>query len=154
MEGYPFPQIQRSRDPLAHLCEEQAKLGWDKFLYGFVSRAWATEQERYWDELNIHKCAKQWYAKVIRLVWEVAWDLWLCRNKAVHEALIKERSRFDSAITNARLSYWYKRGNVGMENRTRGLWDKSLATLLQRSQTYKLSWLDTVETVYAYNHSS
>ena len=153
-EIFPFLPLKQSKDPLRQLCKDQARLGWDKFLHGFVSRSWADEQARHWAELDENKFVKQWYAKVVRLVWEVAWDMWLCHNKAVHNTLSLECSKFEGAVVNTRLAFWYKRGNVGMEQRTRGLWNKSLVVLLQRSQRYKLLWLDTVETAHAYTYGT
>ena len=76
-QGYVFPHIERAVDPLKLSCAAQSDLGWDKFWLEILSLEWAKYQRQYWTNRGTDWCTIHWTSRVIRLVWEIAWDLWL-----------------------------------------------------------------------------
>ena len=65
---------------------EQDKLGWDKFLEGIISPAWALLQQEYIDKhLNGKGTGISWAVKLILHLWELLHSVWKHRNEIVHK---------------------------------------------------------------------
>ena len=65
---------------------EQDKIGWDKFLEGIISPAWAILQQEYIDKhLNGKGTRISWAVKLILHLWELLYSVWKHRNEIIHK---------------------------------------------------------------------
>ena len=64
--------------------DEQDKIGWDTFLFGFVSLEWQKLQNEHYASMGSLRTGKRWVSALIRKLWEVAWDQWDHRNSQLH----------------------------------------------------------------------
>ncbi len=61
--------------------EAQDKITWRAAFEGFWSTKWALAQERYYRHRGSQKSGYRWLVRLIRRIWEIAWDLWEDRNE-------------------------------------------------------------------------
>jgi len=58
------------------LTQEQETIGKQHIWDGWLSIEWQLQQEQIWKQLRSHKSSWQWTAKIIKKLWNVAWDMW------------------------------------------------------------------------------
>jgi hypothetical protein len=103
--------------------QEQQRLGCHHVLDGFLSPTWAFTQQQFYLSLERRNTGLRWSSRLVRMIWQIAWDLWLHRRRikesteshylpAIHENL---NSAIDSAFTSFRttndpsLARWFSR---------------------------------------------
>ena len=65
--------------------QQQATIGWQRWLYGRAAIQWQRIQKTYYDELGVRKSSRRWLIAVNTLFINIAWDMWENRNDIVHE---------------------------------------------------------------------
>ena len=77
-EWIPPPTI----DLLTHSTfQSQIALGTLQVLDGFVSPLWASTQTAHYEYLGRRSTGVQWMSRVIRMIWQIAWDMWIHRRR-------------------------------------------------------------------------
>jgi hypothetical protein len=66
--------------PRSTLESAQDQIGWDSFIEGSISTAWASTQHSYYLSLNKKNSGQRWLTEIIKKLWKIAWDLWMYRN--------------------------------------------------------------------------
>jgi hypothetical protein len=56
--------------------DEQADLGWDKFVDGFIATSWMATQQSYLEYIVKKTTGKRWASRLIVQLWEITWDMW------------------------------------------------------------------------------
>jgi len=69
----------------SYMTHTQDKLGWNQALEGVLTSQWRNQQVQFWQRIKSQQSAKQWMAELIKKLWNVAWDMWLHRNSALHK---------------------------------------------------------------------
>jgi len=65
---------------------QQSLLGWDGIMDGWLGIEWRLQQEAYWNQWKRQKSSKCWTSKLIKKLWNIAWDMWDHRNGILHHA--------------------------------------------------------------------
>jgi hypothetical protein len=60
---------------------DQKTLGWNLFFDGFITDSWVATQQSYLKFLNKKTSGKRWTSRLIKRMWEIAWDMWRHRMK-------------------------------------------------------------------------
>jgi hypothetical protein len=77
----------------------QTRLGWRAFLEGAILCDWAAKQHDHYEWLKRKNTGKRWVTTLIKMLWELSWNMWGCA----------EKSRIASDSTRAypfRRTYW------------------------------------------------
>jgi hypothetical protein len=126
----------------------QSQLGHSHVLEGFLSPLWASTQQAHFELMGRRTTGIQWVSRVIRKIWQIAWDLWLHRRKIKDtvddRTLPALHATLDSAIDQAFISH----------NLNPPPLDPSLARWFSRqpqelhaeSLDWKARWLEMVNT--------
>ena len=61
--------------------QAQLLLGNRQVLDGFFSPLWASTQSDHYVYLGRRTTGTQWMSKVIRMIWQIAWDMWIHRRR-------------------------------------------------------------------------
>jgi len=64
----------------------QNSMGRGVILKGCLVRQWQEDQDQYWKVFKSRKLSKHWTTTLITCLLMMAWDMWLHRNKALHES--------------------------------------------------------------------
>lgn len=71
-------------DKFEQLWNEQATIGWDRFLNGFISKRWLTTQQMFYDRTQSKRTGRRWVSSLIQKIWDISWDQWRHRNEVLH----------------------------------------------------------------------
>lgn len=80
------------------LVNDQFDLGWHALVGGFWHHRWADLQQQHYQRRRQRNTGQVWLAKVIRLVWHIAWSIWDARNKRSHRDAIRRQYEDMDAI--------------------------------------------------------
>jgi len=68
--------------------EAQEEIGKQYIWDGWLSRDWHEYQEQTWKRMRSRKSSRCWMSELIKKLWNMAWDMWDQRNKALHESTL------------------------------------------------------------------
>jgi len=88
---------------------EQQDVGWSSALDGWLSLQWWYEQDQFWSRICSRKSSKWWTAKLIKKIWDIAWDMWEHQNEALHHSLENRQNILESVINN-KITQFYALG--------------------------------------------
>ena len=84
----------------------QSKIGWFGLLTGRVSKRWTDAQRRYYSCKNLTKLPARWTAALIKLSFQIAWDMWKDRCDVKHStptaATQRELAKLDQEMDELR----------------------------------------------------
>lgn len=117
------PILNTTPELVTKAFEDQLRLGTTKVLDGFLSPTWAKAQQAHYEHLGRRTTGHQWMSKLIRMIWQIAWDLWIHRRRIKdsldNQILPAMHMEMDDAITSAfavyqlnpnpSLSRWFNR---------------------------------------------
>ena len=69
---------------LQSLLDNQAAIGWDRCLEGWLSNQWASTQQCYYNILKSRRTGQRWVISIIKKLCDTAWDLWQHCNEILH----------------------------------------------------------------------
>jgi hypothetical protein len=52
----------------------QDTIGWDRLVFGHVSKGWKEVQQEYYAELGKRNTGERWVRLLIQKLWKTAWD--------------------------------------------------------------------------------
>lgn len=106
-----------------------------------MSKEWAIIQQRYYQLLKSRRTGIRWTIALIKMLWDVAWELWEHRNEVLHE---KENATSESALQ--RLNCEPSRLHVELSalsfaNHDRFITAQSVSGLLATSAIHCKEWI-------------
>ena len=77
-------QLPSATGQLAEVIAEQEVIGWDRCMFGFISKRWAMLQQERYKKLGSRRDGRRWAAAIIQKLWDITWDQWNQRNSILH----------------------------------------------------------------------
>jgi hypothetical protein len=72
--------VYNSRFAVEQAADLQTEIGWKHFFGGRLHQQWRVLQDRYFHRLSIRRSGKRWSGAIIKILWDIAWDLWEHQN--------------------------------------------------------------------------
>jgi len=123
---------------------EQAHIGWDRMMDGWISRKWRDHQEHIWKSIKSRKSSLQWTAVLIQKMWDVSWDMWDRQNKELHDGDTAKQEILHSAV-DAQIAKLYEGGAQQLPRDALKFLQTPKETVLLYSLTSKQLWLESVK---------
>jgi hypothetical protein len=127
---------------------EQARIGTRHVLDGFLSPTWSHTQNLYYQGIGRRTTGTQWTSRLIRMIWQIAWDLWLHRRRIKESvdncALPELHHTLNQAINRAFEEY----NSNPAPDPSRARWFfRSASQLHKETLDWKNRWLEMVNSV-------
>ena len=132
-----------SLSPAIRECfQQQAKIGWNQFLFGMVTTRWASEQDQYYRRIGTRQHGRRWAIQFSKQVWKIVFGMWDHRNKVLFsgvevmlsgEELLRYAIQQELAYGIGRLSPLYSQY---FRTSTKQLFNKSIQ--------YQKKWLSVI----------
>ncbi len=72
-------------DPSLHVAMlQQAVIGFELIVEGWLAIEWEGAQKSYFKLLNSHKSGQRWMICLLQRLWQIVWDMWEHRNEVLH----------------------------------------------------------------------
>ena len=138
----PIPQLPPS---LSACFISQDAIGWNRFLYGFISTHWIEVQQAYYDHLQSRRTGFRWACSLFSELIQLPWTMWRHRCQLQQEP--HSLSTQDEHLRlNALIQAEYDRGTLGWRHRDRRWMQRPAAALFEETVQYKQTWLHSVST--------
>jgi hypothetical protein len=129
--------------------DEQANLGWNKFIDGFLSHYWISTQQSYLTYISKKTTGKRWTSRLITQLWEIAWDMWKHRMKIVDtpdsQALISLMTELDIKIQ-TRFTRFQEQPIQAMQR----WFNQPPLILALETVDFKQQWIELVDSAWAH----
>jgi hypothetical protein len=143
-------------DPLvARAFADQLQLGWERIGDGMIAQSWAPAQQQYYDSLHRKTTGTRWSSRIISRIWQMIWDLWMNRQKALQDPTSLALARRNTALSEA-ISSHYLGFQTLTENQDPDLnpllnrwFSRPLPILLAETIAAKEQWLAMVISILA-----
>ncbi len=123
---------------------QQSLLGWDGIMDGWLGIEWCLQQEAYWNQWKRRKSSKRWTSKLIKKLWNIAWDMWDHRNGILHHAERPHDDIVDSTI-NDQVRVLFSYGVQVIPQDAFTLLQHPLEEVLEKPRRYKELWVASVQ---------
>jgi len=123
---------------------EQAHIGWDRMMDGWISWKWRDHQERIWKSIKSRKSSLRWTAALIQKMWDISWDMWDHQNKELHEGDTAKQEILHSAV-DAQIKKLYEGGTQQLPRDALNFLQTPKETVLLYSLALKQLWLESVK---------
>jgi hypothetical protein len=139
-----LPPLQPSYDwpGINDIVLRQNRLGWRAFIEGAILLDWAAKQQEYYDWLQRKNTGKRWIITLIKLLWELSWNMWDQRNGELHNpespASLREHIRLDAIIASEYMD------QITLAKQDRRWFCRSREILFTETIAYKQQWLESV----------
>jgi len=77
---------------------EQANIGWERILDGWLLQYWQVQQEQAWSQIRSRKSSLQWTMALIQKLWDISWNMWDHWNKELHSGRQAQQQIIHSAV--------------------------------------------------------
>jgi len=121
----------------------QHNIGWDSLLDGWVAWSWGNQQSLIWLTRWSQKLSWCWTIKLIKKLWNVAWDMWEHCNSILHNALQALQKSIESCVNND-IQARYVASPRSLPRDAMHLVDKPIKHQLALPMTIKQQWLESV----------
>jgi len=131
----------------------QGRLGWGQLLRGRISSLWGTAYVREIKSQEPKQHHLIWSKKVIKLLWDLAFQLWMHRNGILHGTTIAEQLDIRNKLLHQRMAevfQVYDQDSTCVAAASQHLFEIPLERLLSRYRQYKICWLRLVEAAIAF----
>ena len=81
--GNPWIPPSTTSGIVAQAFQDQLNVGTANVLNGLLSPTWARAQQEYLLSLGRRTTGTQWMSRIIRRIWQIAWDLWIHRRQVL-----------------------------------------------------------------------
>ena len=127
------------------MIQAQQLIGGKLTLEGCIHSSWKDIMHQYLSGLSSKVNGERFVTSIIKHLWQIAWDMWDNRNKALHESDANATLLSITAI-NSHISDMYLAGTHPlMTPDEKILFHPSLESLLRLRPTSKQAWVDTVK---------
>jgi len=124
--------------------QEQALLGWDKLLDGWLIQSWREYQEQLWLNGCSHPSGKWWVVELIKKLWNVSWDIWVHWNGILHNSPMVQLQILEKGV-NDKIIQLCESGSQLLPWTVLALMQKPQESILQLPMTVKQKWIELVE---------
>ena len=129
------------------LQDDQEAIGWENFLFGFVSTKWAEIQQQEYHRQRSKKSGAKWVRLLIPQMWEVIWTQWLHQNTIVHRTNETTGVRNMTSVDNE----IQQQVALGLPNRCpvhlRQYFQLTLPQILAKNAFERRVWLHTAQRI-------
>ena len=141
--GLPLIRLNGVTDIVQALINDMDKLGWRNLCFGLVPRSWTKAQEEHLQRNNKKQTGVSWMSQLVRRLWKVQKNLWLDRNKHLHNNGRSihdyERRKVDEEIQKE-----FRIGRNGLGEDFSRTFSGQVQRILQKDGVAKLQWLASV----------
>jgi len=125
---------------------DQQKIGWDRFLEGFIASQWANIQQDYLTKINeTRSTGNSWATKLVQKLWGILHSVWNTRNEYIHNSenmieIIHGGQHLQEAIRKE-----YEQGIQVLHKDFKRLFDRQqLDELLKKPLKNRILWFRTI----------
>ena len=138
-----LPKIKWSKNKLFNKAVlEQDALGWEQFLFGFLSKKWCKIQDRHLRELSKQQSGRSWMTQFLIQIWEISWTLWIHHNKFKHDnEKSSETYKSKEKILNEEIEEEYRIGHGNYSQALAIIFRRPIQNVIQYSNSNKIKWL-------------
>ena len=131
------------------LIQAQQIIGGKLTLEGCIHSSWKDILHQYLSGLSSKVNGERFVTSIIKHLWQIAWDMWDNRNKALHESEANATLLGITAL-NTQLVTMYQKGILPlMTPDEKALFKSPLESLLRLRPPSKRAWIATVEASYS-----
>ena len=146
-QGSLFQPIQGIHPTIQHALEIQDAVGWELPFTGIWDKVWVEQQQEYLTHRRSRRSAKLWLSGLIRHFLELAHDLWLHRNRVLHE----KTSQKNQLQLQAAIRYHYATPRHLYPTHVHSRFT-DLNRLLQAPLATQQAWLTAIEVYKRHDH--
>ena len=131
---------------------EQTDLGWGQMLRGRVSSQWGQAFVKETKSSKPKEAQRRWTSRLIKLLWDLAFQLWINRNGILHGPTVEEQQEIRQGLLHTRIEEAYQlfaNDSSIVAAAAQHLFDQPMEVLLRRQRQYKLCWLRSVDVAIA-----
>ena len=142
--------VTTARANMQDLLGAQNEIGWHNFLFGLVAKEWAILQQKEYERQGSRRTGKRWVTALIRKLWDISWDMWMLRNRALHTGDKVEEFNDPETLENAVRSA-FDMGEPRPCPRHLRPWFRynAVAEILSKTAYEQRRWISTVRTIRA-----
>jgi hypothetical protein len=115
----------------------QDAAGWQCAFEGRWVKGWTDLQANHYRRIGSMRSSKQWLAKTIRKIWEIAWSMWKLRNSVLHD----EQKGLQREQLRVQISEQFQLGFSGFSPKVDYLTSLTIEDVLSRTSCYQKLWL-------------
>ena len=127
------------------MMTQQQTIGGKLTLEGCIHSSWQDIIQLHLTGLSSKVNGERFVTSLIRHLWQIAWDMWDHRNRALHELEVNEELRGIKALDSHINELYYKGVQPLMTPDEKVLFHPSLDSLLRLQPPSKRAWIATVE---------
>ena len=135
-------RYQHSPD-LQEAINTQNHIGWSTFLFGAPCDSLIKLQDQHLKMNNKKTSGLTWFSHVIKILWDVKFEMWLHRNTFIHNTTsclhILNKDRLHHCIQRE-----YNIGILRMDKTYQALFSYPIRSLLAKNDNFKLQWLHSI----------
>ncbi len=124
--------------------EDQEEIGTQYIWDGWLCHGWREYQDQIWKQAKSHKSSRWWTTKLIKKLWNVAWDMWEQHNEALHDSSINREEILEKAV-NDEIQWIYEAGPGQLSRTDLSLMQQPVDHQLQLPLNTKRQWLETIK---------
>jgi len=121
----------------------KTRLGGNYLSDGWVAHSWGAYQECIWLMGQSWKSCWWWIIKLIKKLWNVAWDMWEHHNDALHTSNNHQDAIIESKI-NDQVRTIFTSGLCDIPRDTFLLLQGNIEDVLKKTKSYKEQWVATI----------
>ena len=131
------------------LFEEQYTIGWQSFLFGFISSQWQLIQQRHYAMIGSRRTGLRWASLLIQKLWEVSWDQWNHRNGILHGRgnRLDEYEHMDEVDQEIRVEFARGRPNPCPRHYRQHFDAPSIGPIMALPNFQRRAWLETAQMI-------
>ena len=118
--------------------QQQLNLGWFAFLAGFIPSKIAHLQQQHYSTQNRKTTGTSWASQLIQKIWHILYELWLLRNKTLHQNTINNNHGLENLDYSITVEYHIDA--LGLPSQFNGYFSPPLATILAKDTEQKKKW--------------
>jgi len=139
-----WPTTPATSTPSPSFAEDQAEIGHQYMMDGWLSQEWRAHQEQTWAQIRSRKSSKRWTSELMKKLWNVAWDMWEQRNDALHNSDTNREMILETHV-NDQIRQIYAIGLGQLARTDFGLMTNSVDHQLQLPLQAKRLWVESIE---------
>ena len=121
----------------------QARIGWDNFLDGLLSKEWSCLQDKHYQSLGSRRLGSKWCSDFSKQLWIAVFAMWAHRNDVMHRTgKITEFSGGMELTAACRNEFAF--GHADLDEIYHPYFDISRADFLKESTDYKRNWFSII----------
>ena len=122
-------------EAIRETLEDQLRIGWDRFAFGYVSKRWDQTISQ-WPNGTYNPSV----SSLIKLIWTTGRMMWEERNEFVHNNEETKQGEMLEQI-NRMIEKEYESRGIGLPEKEQCMFAKPVKSIIKASRNYKRNWL-------------